>query len=502
MKIYDTLSGQKREFTPTDGQVRMYVCGVTPYTSSHMGHAMSYVFFDVIRRYLEYRGYSVYHVQNFTDIDDKLIERAAREGVAVQELAEHHVDEYFQDVERLNIRLAHRYPRATQEIPHMIEMVQDLIDKGYAYSTNGDVYFRVQRFQEYGKLSHRTLEGMMSGVRVEVAPGKEHPMDFALWKGAKPGEPSWDSPWGPGRPGWHIECSAMALTYLGSPLDIHGGGQDLIFPHHENEVAQSEAYTGQRPFARFWMHNGLLQLGEDKMSKSLGNLVTIREALDRYTSDGLRLFFLNSHYRSPLTYSEEGMVAAERAMERLRHAAHVDPGDGSRQVTPEAFSERFVQAMDDDFNTPQALAALFDLARELNRGREEGCGVAQAQATLRELGGVLGLTFARRTGMETAALLDMASLDSLVMEVREKLEEAGHSVIAEQIRIGADAQASGDRDQVSAIELLLAARRQLRAANEYALADRIRSGLSELGLVVEDTPDGTVWKLRSPALEA
>ena len=272
MKLSDTLTGEKRDFSPAGDEVKMYVCGVTPYASAHVGHAMSYVVFDVLHRYLEYRGYRVRRVQNFTDIDDKLIDRANQEGTTVTDLAERLIDEYFADMAALNVRNADVYPRATQELPTIIEMIEGLIAKQFAYSADGDVYFRVTRDPGYGKLSHRSLDGMRAGARVEESAAKEHPMDFALWKAAKPGEPAWDSPWGPGRPGWHIECSAMSLRYLGETIDIHGGGQDLVFPHHENEIAQSEAFTGARPFVRHWLHNGLLLLGDEKMSKSVGNL--------------------------------------------------------------------------------------------------------------------------------------------------------------------------------------------------------------------------------------
>jgi cysteinyl-tRNA synthetase len=456
MKLYDTLTAQKREFTPSSGnRVRMYVCGITPYAPCHIGHAMSYVVFDVLRRYLEFLGYQVDHIQNFTDIDDKIIQRASQEGVTPRELAQRYIDEYFSQMDALNVKRASLYPRATQEIPRIIEMVKALVERGYAYVSNGDVYFRVRKAEGYGKLSHRSLEGMMAGARVEPGTGKEHPMDFALWKAARPGEPSWESPWGPGRPGWHIECSAMSLSYLGETLDIHGGGQDLIFPHHENEIAQSEAFTGVTPFVRFWVHNGLLQLGEEKMSKSLGNLVTLKEALSRYTPDALRLFFLSSHYRSPLVFSEEGLASMERAMERLRNALRLEGSSGGEALDPEPYRRSFLEAMDDDLNTPQALASLFDLAREINRAREAGRDVAEAQRTLRELGGILGLTF-REPGAEE------------VLAARPF------------------------------IELLVETRAELRAARQFALADRIRARLGELGIILEDTPQGTRWRYRGP----
>ena len=325
MRLHNTLTGQAQEFVPTEGNtVKMYVCGVTPYSSTHVGHALSYVVFDVLRRYLEYTGYEVRHVQNFTDVDDKIIQRAQERGIDPDELAEQFIDDFFRTMDALNIQRAHVYPRATQEIGPIIETIRDLVEKDYAYPAGGDVFFRVTRSQDYGKLSHRTLDGMIAGARVEVDEHKENPMDFALWKGARPGEPSWESPWGPGRPGWHIECTAMSTTYLGESLDIHGGGQDLIFPHHENEIAQSEASTGHQPFSRFWVHNGLLRLGDDKMSKSLGNLVSVEDALERHDPDSLRLYFLSSHYRSPLQFTEEGCAAMSRSTERLRHALSRD----------------------------------------------------------------------------------------------------------------------------------------------------------------------------------
>ena len=292
MKLYITLSLEAQEFAPADGKtVKMYVCGVTPYSSTHVGHALSYVAFDTLRRYLEYLGFDVLHVQNFTDVDDKIINRAKEQGIEPDELAEEFIDDFYRTMDALNIQRAHVYPRATQEIGPIIETIQTLVANGSAYPAGGDVFFRVTNKDDYGKLSHRTLDGMQAGARIEIDENKEHPMDFVLWKGARPGEPSWDSPWGPGRPGWHIECTAMSMTYLGATLDIHGGGQDLSFPHHENEIAQSEAATGEAPFSKYWVHNGLLQLGEDKMSKSLGNLVSVEDALENYTPDAIRLYF-------------------------------------------------------------------------------------------------------------------------------------------------------------------------------------------------------------------
>ena len=320
MKLYDTMSRRSREFTTSGENVKMYVCGITPYDRSHLGHAMSYVIFDVLRRYLEYCGLRVEHVQNYTDIDDRIIARANALGLSYEEVAEQYIQEYVQEMKELNILPAMVYPRATQELGKIIEMISGLIDGGYAYRASGGVYFRVTARKAYGELSGRDLGEMMAGARIEPEAEKEHPMDFALWKAAKPGEPSWSSPWGAGRPGWHIECSAMALRYLGSTLDIHGGGADLVFPHHENEIAQSEGFTGVKPFARFWVHHGWLAMDGEKMSKSLGNIITVREGLDRYGADALRLFILTSHYRSPLAYSEDGLEAAKRGVERLRNA--------------------------------------------------------------------------------------------------------------------------------------------------------------------------------------
>ncbi|MBI2166491.1 MAG: cysteine--tRNA ligase [Chloroflexi bacterium] len=451
MKLYDTLTGEKREFAPLGVEVKVYVCGITPYAPTHVGHAMSYMAFDVLRRYLEFRGYRLRHVQNFTDVDDKIIRAATSQGVATPQLADRYIEEFLEDMDALNILRAHVYPRVTQEVPRILEMIQALVEKGYAYHANGDVYFRVGRVSRYGELAHRTLDSMIAGARVEPGEGKEHPMDFALWKAAKAGEPAWGSPWGDGRPGWHIECSAMAYHYLGPTLDIHGGGQDLIFPHHENEIAQTEAFTGARPFVRFWLHNGLLRLGEEKMSKSLGNLVTVREALARYSAEALRLYFLSSHYRSPLSYTDEGVASQERALERLRAA--LTPQDGSPSAAaldPDPYRQRFLAAMDDDLNTPQAIAVLFDLARAINRSREEGADVHRAQNTLRELGAVLG-----------------------------------HSFTVAQPR---------DVDSSPFIELLIEIRGELRRHKQYELADRLRDRLGSLGIVLEDTPRGTIWK--------
>ncbi len=450
MKLYDTLRAQVSDFDSPNGLVRMYVCGITPYSSSHIGHAMSAVTFDALRRYLEFRGFKVRHIQNFTDIDDKMIAAANERNITVSELAEANIDEYVNAMGALNVAPAHEYPRATQEIDKIIEIIESLIEKGYAYDVEGDVYFRVRRDEDYGKLSHRSVDDLLSGARIEVDERKEDVLDFALWKSQKPGEPAWNSPWGNGRPGWHIECSAMSIKYLGETIDIHGGGEDLVFPHHENEIAQSESYTDQIPFSRFWLHNGMLRLGAEKMSKSLGNIISLPEALEFYDPQSLRLFFLSSHYRSPLFYSEGSVRSQERAMQRLRQAANAPSEDGA-QLDATPFRERFIEAMDDDLNTPRALASLFDLVREINRGRENGSNIKSAQDTLRELAGVLGLE------------LDEPQVESA--------------------------------EAAPFIQTLVDVRAELRAARQFQLADSIRDRLTELGVTLEDNPEGTTWRL-------
>jgi cysteinyl-tRNA synthetase len=472
MRIYNTLSGRKEDFVAGD-PVKIYVCGVTPYSECHIGHAMSYILFDVIRRYLEFCGRRVKYVQNFTDIDDKIIARANQSGISTQELAEGFIAEYFTDMDSLNIKRADVYPRATEEIPNIIEVIAGLIEKGHAYQAGGDVYFLVKSFAEYGKLSHRSLSDITSGAICEEKVEKKHAMDFALWKAAKPGEPWWDSPWGPGRPGWHIECSAMSLKYLGDTIDIHGGGQDLIFPHHENEIAQSESFAGVSPFVKYWMHNGLLQLGDEKMSKSLGNLITVREALEHSSSDAIRLFVLSSHYRSPLTYSEEGLEAAERGVERLRLAAHRQCGDGPPAPEATVYHERFTEAMDDDFNTAQAIASLFDLASEINRSADEGHSTEEAQSVLMELAAVLGFSLESRK--------PTVDISSSIVE------------LAGQYGINVDKD-EPQREASDIIELLIEKRREYRQTREWALADKIRTQLLELGIILEDTSGGTTWR--------
>ena len=453
MKIYSTLSRQKEDFPPQDDEVKIYSCGVTPYAESHLGHAMNAVIFDTVRRYLIFRGYKVKFVQNITDVEDKIIDRANKLGIAPRELAEKFANRYFEDMAALNVMKPDIIPYATEEIPKMLEVIQGLVDKGHAYPAKGSVYFRVRSMSDYGKLSKRTLDSMIAGARIEPGEEKEHPMDFALWKAAKPGEPAWDSPWGKGRPGWHIECSAMSLKYLGDTIDIHCGGQDLIFPHHENEIAQSECYTGKKPFARIWMHNGLFQLGEEKMSKSIGNIVGIKQVLEKHSADGFRLFVLGSHYRNPLTLSDEAIEAAEHGVERLAQSLHNDSATTNpalEKVDARLARQRFIDVMDDDFNTPQALAILFDLARDINRVGETGADTAEARHALKELSGVLGLT----------------------------LKETEKTFT----------------DAAPFIELLLKTRKKLRDAKQFQLADEIRTTLLKMGLTLEDTPTGTIWK--------
>ena len=320
MKIHNTLTGTTELFKPSGNTVSMYVCGITPYSPAHVGHAMRSVVFDVFKRYLMHKGFQVIHVENFTDIDDKMIDGANKQGISVSELAESNISRYLKEMDMLEVLRANSYPRATDEIENIVNMISGLIDNESAYEVNGDVYFRVRSISDYGKLSDRDIEKLKSGARVAIADHKEDALDFALWKSQKPGEPAWKSPWGLGRPGWHIERSAMALEYLGESIDIHGGGQDLIFPHHENEIAQSESFSGQKPFAKVWMHNGLVRLGEDKMSKSLGNMVTIGQALEKHSADALRLLFISAHYRSPITYNEDAVQAQENAIQRIKNA--------------------------------------------------------------------------------------------------------------------------------------------------------------------------------------
>jgi cysteinyl-tRNA synthetase len=461
LRIYNTLTRQKEDFeTLEPGRVSMYICGPTVYSKAHVGHAMSALVFDIIRRYLEYKGYDVRFIMNYTDVDDKIIQRAQEQARDPFELAEAYIQEFQGNLQALNILPATVNPRATEEIDYIIRMITELGEAGYAYDTNGDVYFRVTRDDDYGKLSKRKLEDMQAGSRISVDERKEHPMDFALWKGAKPGEPAWDSPWGRGRPGWHIECSAMNLHHHGEQIDIHGGGNDLIFPHHENEIAQTESLTG-KTFARYWVHNGMMQLGGEKMSKSLGNLVTIEDFLSSNEADVLRIMVLNSSYRNPLTFSQEVVEQSKKALERLRSALRSGIAkDGESSPENEASLARQVQltrqgfsdSMDDDFNSAGALGHLFDLVRAINQARDAGVSssaLEQAQHTLLSLSSILGMQLERPS--------------------------------------------TGAGEASPFVDLLVELRTDLRKQKLWSLSDVIRDRLKELGVVIEDTKEGTHW---------
>ncbi|MDD6220887.1 MAG: cysteine--tRNA ligase [Clostridia bacterium] len=462
MKVYNTLTRQKEELVPiTPGEIKMYACGPTVYNYIHIGNARPLCIFDILRRYLEYRGYKVKFVQNFTDIDDKIIKRANEEGVKFSEVSEKYIDEFWKDAKGLNVRQANVHPKATENIDNIINIISTLIDKGYAYEAQGDVYFSPKNFDGYGKLSHQPLEELEAGARIMVGEVKREPMDFAVWKAAKPGEPSWDSPWGKGRPGWHIECSAMVCRYLGETIDIHCGGQDLIFPHHENEIAQSECFTG-KPFANYWMHNGYINVDNVKMSKSLGNFFTVRDVAEKYGYEPIRYLLISSQYRSPINYSAEIIEQCSAALNRLytcrdsidfelknaADAAH----DGDDAVI-EGFSkyrEQFIAAMDDDLNTADAIAAIFELVRDINTnvvGKGSSKKLCEAAVGIfDELTDVLGLVYNRKT---------------------EELDDD--------------------------IEKLIEARTQARKDKNWAEADRIRDELKAKGIVLEDTAQGVKW---------
>ena len=462
IQLYNTLTNKKEPLeTLEPGKVKMYVCGPTVYNKAHIGHAMSAMVFDIIRRYLEYRGYEVQFAMNFTDVDDKIIRRANEMGVDPFKLAEGYIDDFQQDMKDLNIKPATFNPRATQEIGEIIKIVQGLVDKGFAYPLDGDVYFRVRKDPNYGKLSGRNVDDMRSGFRKEVDDRKEDPLDFALWKSAKPGEPSWESPWGPGRPGWHIECSAMNHHLFGDSIDIHGGGNDLIFPHHENEIAQSECYTG-KPFARYWMHNGMLRLNGEKMSKSIGNIISIQDFLKEHSANSFRYLILNSAYRNPIIFSEETLTAGEKAVDRLKGS--LKPANPKTEIKDEAViakfnekiaavKEEFITNMDDDFNSAGALGAVFELAREINTMRDAGASQAQldpAQNQIREFADVFGLI------------------------LEEEKSDAGQS---------ADVF----------IQMLVDLRFDLKKEKNWPLADRIRKELGEQGITIEDSKEGSLW---------
>ena len=473
---------------------------------------MSALVFDIVRRYLEYRGYEVRHVMNYTDVDDKIIQRAAVEGVDSLEIAQRYIDEFDQHIKDLNILPATVYPRATEEINHIIEAVADLVEKDYAYPSNGDVYYRVEKFTDYGKLSGRKIEDMEAGFRIDVDDKKEHPMDFALWKAAKAGEPSWPSPWGDGRPGWHIECSVMSHSCLGEQIDIHGGGNDLIFPHHENEIAQSEAMHG-KDFARFWMHNGMMQLTGEKMSKSIGNLVTIDSFLDKYEGAVLRMMILNSSYRSPITFNEETIQHAEKALKRLRSALRpAMPQEGWKadqvdQLEKAAgrVKERFLEAMDDDFNTAGALGHIFDFVKEINLARDQGADQAsldEVQAVLLELSGVFGLELDVVLEKQLEPDHQLSITNDLYLYFVEKdnikaLTYINKDIYSSDVSITEDVKpVVPEYDPIDAkmyISHLINLRNESRSNKDWASSDYIRDKLNEFDIILEDTAEGTTW---------
>ncbi len=482
MKIYNTLTGKKEEFIPVEpGKVGMYACGVTVYDHCHIGHARSAVVFDVMRRYMIYRGYQFKYIRNFTDIDDKIINRAKREGVAWDWIANKYTEEYYRDMSRLGVGSADVEPKATDHIKEIIDMVNGLVERGYAYVVDGSVYFEVSKFAGYGKLSKRDLEDMMAGARVEVDERKKNPMDFALWKASKEGEPSWQSPWGPGRPGWHIECSAMSLKHLGETFDIHGGGADLIFPHHENEIAQSEAFTG-KPFVRYWVHNGFITVDKEKMSKSLGNFFTIQEILNKFDAEAVRFFLLSTHYRSPIEFSDEQLKEAEASIDRYyttvlrirdflsQESTKEKPGADEKALNDmlAKFLDKFKEAMDDDFNTALAIGNVFELIRMLNKyidGRPSGSkasGLIQKAAVfLREAGNVLNI-FTRTPEEWYKALMAVKNIGLTEADILRRIDE----------------------------------RKQSRERRDWEEADRIRRELEEKGILLEDRKDGTGWKIK------
>jgi len=472
LRIFNTLTRRKEDFVPLiPGEARMYVCGVTVYDLSHIGHARSALSFDIIRRYLAFKGFKVTFVKNFTDVDDRIIRRANEEGVEVTVVSERYIAEYRADMASLGIKAPDVEPKATEHVPQMLELIERLLKRGIAYVLEGDVYFEVRRFPTYGKLSGKNLDELEAGARVDVDERKRDPLDFALWKAAKPGEPSWQSPWGPGRPGWHIECSAMAMQYLGETFDVHGGGEDLIFPHHENEIAQSEGATG-KPFVRCWAHNGFVNLASEKMSKSLGNTLSIKDMVQRHEPEALRLYFLGTHYRHPLEFADERVSESAKALGRLQalvEEAERIGGKGTPKPGPDggvfdevaAHRERFEAAMDDDFNTPQALGVLFDLARflqgartQLEQGRVGAGPFLMGVGELVTLGRVLGL-----------------------------------------LELGARAPAPVDPQLKARVESLVYLREQARKLRDFAEADRLRDELVRLGVTLKDTRDGTTWTL-------
>lgn len=482
LKIYNTLTGTKEEFYPTTpGKVKMYVCGPTVYNNMHLGNARCYLVFDLIRKYLTYKGYHVINVSNITDIDDKIIARAEEEGTTPEKVAEKYTQSIMKEWEDLEIEPADFHPKATEHIQEMIKIIYALIEEGNAYEIDGDVFFSVELFKSYGKLSHRKLDEMIAGSRVEVDKRKRHPMDFALWKKAKENEPSWDSPWGKGRPGWHIECSAMSLKYLGMGFDIHGGGQDLIFPHHENEIAQSEAYYGEEPFVRFWVHNGFVQFKKEKMAKSTGNVIYIRDILNKYSPEVIKLFFYSTHYRSPLEADEEKISKTKNSYQRLinliLNLRELTSGIFDIFIREDALAEdenklnlfiqetkkKFIQAMDDDFNSPAALASLFELFKQINIFISNN----ETKLTLD------GKKILRKGEL---LLIELGNILGLFVEPIKK-EEVETKLIEGLIRI------------------IIDLRNKAREKKDYQTADKIRDELTNIGITLEDRPQGTTWKI-------
>ena len=450
IQLYNSLTRKKEDFVPMGDEVKMYVCGVTVYDDSHLGHALSSIAFDVLDRYLEYRGYKVRKVQNFTDVDDKIINRASEDDVPWEEITEKYIESFYESIDGLNVRRATVHPRATEDMPEIIDLIQRLIDGGSAYELNGSIYYRVRNKADYGKLSRQNIDEMLEASRHDLEDGKEDPADFALWKAVKPEEPKWDSPWGPGRPGWHIECAAMAFKHLGEQIDIHGGGLDLIFPHHENEIAQSESASGAVPFAKAWMHNGMLRIADgQEMSKSLGNTFNVNSALEEFSSDAIRLWILQSHYRTNPLLDKKLIGDAARSMRRIRSAVDIKLIESEEEVDFKPFERRFVEAMDDDLNTPMALAAIFDLCRKMNRGRDAGKDTSGAIELVRELTGVLGFT------------------------------------------LEAPPQKAGLRD--AEVRVLVQRRKDARAEKRWGDADAVRDQLDAAGISISDTGGETVW---------
>ena len=484
LKLYNTLTGKKEEFVPIKpGEVKIYTCGVTVYDYNHVGHGRSLIVFDMIRRYLRYLGYNVKFVRNFTDVDDKIINRANKECVPFTVISDRYIKEYFDDAEKFRIEPADVEPRVTTHIPDIIDFIQKLVEKGYAYEVDGDVYFSVRKFKEYGKLSKRSPDELLAGARVEASDKKRDPLDFALWKRSKAGEPSWDSPWGKGRPGWHTECCAMIFKHLGETIDIHGGGLDLTFPHHENELAQAEALT-DKPFARYWIHNGLVTVNGQKMSKSLGNYITLKEIYSRYEPDILRLLVLSVHYRSPLDFSWEKMEETKKAYDKLKTAIEEieileklpeNPDFEGHLYDELAKAEQgFYEAMSDDFNSPEALASIFKLVREMNilknRAVKEGGISKKALQSYREAS---------------------ENIYKILRDIFGLFDSLQPCIEVEGIKEKSVAESKIDENLV---EMLLEVRNKARKEKNYQLADYIRDKLNELGIVIEDTPVGTKWK--------